>query len=102
MFNFDNIAGSPYYGDQYCHYGYVYPSPCYYSDHNYPFNFPDNPVPPTSYYPPASYSFNYVPNYSPIEQEDIKCATEPTRDSEIPEEAVQKEEQEVAVAVVKN
>ena len=102
MFNFDNIAGSSYYGDQYCRYGYVYGAPCYYPDANYAFNFPQNSVQPSSYYAPAPYSFNYVPNYTPLEQEDIKCATEPTRDSEIPEEPVQKEENEVVVPVVKN
>lgn len=100
MFNFDNMAGSSYYGDQYCRYGYVYGAPCYYSDNNYAFNFPENTT-PSSFYPPNPYSFNYVPNYSPIEQDDLKCATEPTRDSEIPEEPAQKEEQQV-VAVVKN
>lgn len=81
MFNFDNIACSNY-SNQYCGYSYVYAPHCYLPDSNYPYNFCENTLPIPTYYPP-SFGFNYIPTYSPLELDDIKCPTLPTRDSEI-------------------
>lgn len=79
MFNFDNIACNNY-SNQYCGYSYVYGAPCYVPDTNYTYNFGENNVQIPTYYPP-SFGYSYIPNYSLIDTDGIKCATQPTRDS---------------------
>ncbi len=83
MFNFDNIACNNY-SNQYGGYSYVYGAHCYLPDNSYPYNYCENTLTIPTYYP-SPFGFNYIPNYSPLDIEDIKCPTQPTRDSEAEE-----------------